>query len=116
MKNPNIHIGKAIMQVMNNKDVTKAELARRLEVKPQSVDYLLKRESIDTHTLYSVSEVLEHDFFALFFAHKKQTNYDKIDFAKETPTRAKVLVEVELDIEDIIKLDLKSRVVQILNK
>ena len=40
---------------MLEQQVTKAELARRLKVKPQSVDYMLTRKSIDTDTLYNVS-------------------------------------------------------------
>ena len=39
---------------MLEQQVTKAELARRLKVKPQSVDYMLTRKSIDTDTLYNV--------------------------------------------------------------
>ena len=35
---------------MLEQQVTKAELARRLKVKPQSVDYMLTRKSIDTDT------------------------------------------------------------------
>ena len=55
MKKSNIYIGEVIKQVIAEKQVTKAELARRLGVKPQSVDYLLTRKSIDTDTLYSLS-------------------------------------------------------------
>lgn len=47
---------------MSERQVTKAELARRLDVKPQSVDYLLTRKSIDTDTLYNISIALDYDF------------------------------------------------------
>ena len=40
---------------MADNQITKAELARRLGVRPQSVDYMLTRKSIDTDTLYNVS-------------------------------------------------------------
>ena len=43
MKKSNIYIGEIIKNVMSERQVTKAELARRLDVKPQSVDYLLTR-------------------------------------------------------------------------
>ena len=43
MEKPNIYIGEIIKNVMAEKQVTKAELARRLQVKPQSVDYMLTR-------------------------------------------------------------------------
>jgi transcriptional regulator with GAF, ATPase, and Fis domain len=58
MKATNIHIGENITSVMREKGVTKAELARLLEMKPQSVDYLLKRKSIDTDALYNLLKIL----------------------------------------------------------
>ena len=113
MKSINVHIGENILAVMNQKGVTKAELARLLEVKPQSVDYLLKRKSIDTDTLYNISVALDFDFSLLYRINQadlEQTNFDI------NPTKAKIMVEVMLDMEDIIKLNLKKRLVQALDK
>jgi transcriptional regulator with XRE-family HTH domain len=110
-----IHIGNIIADVMNSNKVTKAELARRLGVKPQSVDYLLKRQSIDTHMLYNISNVLEYDFARFFSIETKQANCDKVN-SDYVLKRAKVLLEVELNTEDIVKLNLKNRVMQILNE
>ena len=58
MEKSNVYIGEVIKNVMAERQVTKAELARRLNVKPQSVDYMLRRKSIDTDTMYSVSLAL----------------------------------------------------------
>lgn len=44
MEKTTIYIGEVIKNVMVEKLVTKAELARRLQVKPQSVDYMLTRK------------------------------------------------------------------------
>jgi plasmid maintenance system antidote protein VapI len=110
MKPTSIHIGKQILSVMGEKRVTKANLARLLGVKPQSVDYLLKRKSIDTDTMYNISLVLDFDFSGLYrinLPEKKQINFD----IKES--RTKVLVEVLLNKEDIAKLNLKNRVLQL---
>ena len=115
MKNLDIHIGEIITDVMKTQNVTKAELARRLDVKPQSVDYLLGRSSIDTNTLYNVSVALDYDFAKLYLLKHDQINSDKSNF-DFVPKKAKVLVEVELNTEDVIKLNLKERIVQILNK
>jgi transcriptional regulator with XRE-family HTH domain len=110
-----IHIGNIISDVMKNKKVSKAELSRRLGVKPQSVDYLLNRQSIDTHMLYNVSNALDYDFAKFFSIEKKQTNSEQVnsDYALR---KAKILLEVELDTEDVIKLNLKDRVIKILNE
>ncbi|MDR0231462.1 MAG: helix-turn-helix domain-containing protein [Dysgonamonadaceae bacterium] len=113
MKSTNIHIGENILAVMNQKGVTKAELARLLSIKPQSVDYLLKRKSIDTDTLYNISVALDFDFSLLYRINQlnsEQTNFD-INSAN-----AKIMVEIMLNLEDIIKLNLKKRVTQILDK
>ena len=54
MEKSNIYIGEVIRSFMADKQITKAELARRLGVRPQSVEYMLTRKSIDTDTLYNV--------------------------------------------------------------
>ena len=69
MEKSNIYIGEVIRSVMADNQITKAELARRLGVRPQSVDYMLTRKSIDTDTLYNVSRALNYDFAMLFSLH-----------------------------------------------
>ena len=76
MEKSNIYIGRIIAEVMANKKISKAEMARRLNVRPQSVDYMLGRKSIDTDTLYNVSLALDYDFAQLYSIRKKQTNSD----------------------------------------
>jgi transcriptional regulator with XRE-family HTH domain len=110
-----VHIGSIIADVMKGQKVTKAELSRRLEVKPQSVDYLLSRQSIDTHMLYNISNALDYDFAKFFSIERKQTNSEQVN-SDCTLRKAKVLLEVELNTEDVIKLNLKDRVMKILNE
>jgi len=113
MKPTDIHIGENILSVMTQKGVTKAKLAKILDIKPQSVDYLLKRKSIDTDTLYCISIALDFDFSKFYSINQtnlKQTNFDIEE------SKAKVLVEISLNVEDIVKLNLKNRIVQILDK
>ena len=111
MEKSNIYIGEIIKNVMLEQQVTKAELARRLKVKPQSVDYMLTRKSIDT--LYNVSRALNYDFALLYSIHKEQINYDTLEQEYRLST-AKVLVELELKPEDIAKLNLKKRIADVL--
>lgn len=109
MEKCSIYIGEIIAEVMAEKKVSKAEMARRLNVRPQSVDYLLGRKSIDTDTLYNVSLALDYDFAQLYSIKKGQTNLDK---EKKTGTeikKAKVVVELELDKEEILRLNLKKK-------
>ena len=108
MEKSNIFIGEIIRDVMAKQEVTKAELARRMNVRPQSVDYLLTRKSIDTDTLYNVSKALDYDFALLYSIHPHQTNCDLPETKKIR--KARVLVELELEQEDLLKLNLKQRI------
>ena len=114
MKNIDLHIGNIIAETLEELGITKAELARRLDIRPQSVDYLLKRQSIDTNTLYNISMALNYDFSKLFSIAKEQTNFDN-KTTDENPKTVKVLLEVELDEADIMKLNLKNKIMRILN-
>lgn len=116
MERCNIYIGKKIAEVMAEKKVTKAEMARRLEVRPQSIDYMLSRKSIDTDTLYSVSLALDYDFAQLYSIKKDQTNLDKTKDPIDNIKKAKVVIELELDKEDILRLNLRKKVSSLLNE
>lgn len=113
MEKSNIYIGEVIRSVMADNQITKAELARRLGVRPQSVDYMLTRKSIDTDTLYNVSRALNYDFAMLYSLHEEQTNCDIQESSYNVAT-AKVLVELELKPEDLAKLNLKKRISDVL--
>ena len=114
MEKCNIFIGQIIAKVMAEKKISKAELARRLSVRPQSVDYMLGRKSIDTDTLYNVSRVLDYDFALLYSLKKNQTNSDSKQGSHEKIKRAKLIVELELGEDDISHLDIKNKVLNAL--
>lgn len=114
MEKSSIFIGEIIKKVLSERQITKAELARRLNVKPQSVDYLLTRKSIDTDTLYNVSLALDYDFALLYSIKKEQTNSDKTPDDYKL-ANAKVTVEIELNQEDMAKLDLRKKIISMLS-
>lgn len=76
-------------------------------VRPQSVDYMLTRKSIDTDTLYNVSRALNYDFAMLYSLREGQTNCDVKESVYNVAT-AKILVELELKPEDLARLNLKK--------
>ena len=108
MEKSNIYIGEIISDVMSEKKITKAELARRLNIRPQSVDYLLGRKSIDTDTLYNVSVALDYDFAQLYSIKKEQINLDTTGNNEKKINKAKIVVELELEKEDLLRLNLKK--------
>lgn len=109
MNQTNIFIGDIIKGVMSERQVSKAELARRLGIRPQSVEYLLKRKSIDTDTLYGVSVALDYDFSKFYSLNKDQINSDKTNLDNSI-SKAKVVVELELGTEDLLKLDVQKKI------
>ncbi len=113
MEVTNIYIGEIIAQVMADKKIKKAELARRLKIRPQSVDYMLTRKSIDTDTLYNVSVALDYDF-AQLYSIKTQTNSDKKE-SELNVSKVRVTVELDLNEEDISRLNLKRRISSMLD-
>ena len=115
MEKSNIYIGKIISDVMSEKKITKAELARRLNIRPQSVDYLLGRKSIDTDTLYNVSVALDYDFAQLYSIKKEQTNLDTTGNNEKNINKAKIVVEIELEKEDLLRLNLKKKISSLLD-
>lgn len=114
MEKSNIYIGEIISDVMSEKKISKAELARRLNVRPQSVDYMLGRKSIDTDTLYNVSVALDYDFAQFYSIKKKQINLDKQDHNEKKINKAKIVVELELEKEDLVRLNLKKKISSLL--
>lgn len=115
MEKSNIYIGEIISDVMSEKKISKAELARRLNVRPQSVDYMLGRKSIDTDTLYNVSVALDYDFAQLYSIKKKQINLDRHDNNEKKINKAKIVVELELEKEDLVRLNLKKKISSLLD-
>lgn len=115
MEKSNIYIGEIISDVMSEKKISKAELARRLNVRPQSVDYMLGRKSIDTDTLYNVSVALDYDFAQFYSIKKKQINLDKQDHNEKKINKAKIVVELELEKEDLVRLNLKKKISSLLD-
>lgn len=57
------HMGQMIQQYLAGKKLAGSWLAENLGVHRTSVYKMLRRESIDTSTLYKITVLLKHDFF-----------------------------------------------------
>lgn len=60
----NVFIGKIIQQKVDEKGISYAEFARRINCARTSLYYLFNSKSIDVERLMLVSEVLEYDFLS----------------------------------------------------
>ena len=61
-----LHIGKQIKIVLDSKDFTVTEFAKRINKSRENIYSIFSRKSIDTELLQRISAVLEHDFFQLY--------------------------------------------------
>lgn len=71
---------------------------------------MLDRKSIDTDTLYHVSRALDYDFALLYSIKKGQTDLNNEIVEKDKIKRARLVVELELGKEDILRLNLKKKI------
>lgn len=68
MKIEKVNIGLTIEQKMNELDISKSELSRRIGIANQNVNRILERSNIDTDKLVTISEALDFNFFTCFRA------------------------------------------------
>ncbi len=68
MKIEKVNIGLTIEQKMNELDISKSELSRRIGIANQNVNRILERSNIDTDKLVAISEALDFNFFTCFCA------------------------------------------------
>ena len=62
----NVNIGLAIEQRMNELNLTKSELGRRIGIPQQNVNRILNKPDIDTDKLARICKALDFNFFALY--------------------------------------------------
>lgn len=58
-----LNIGLLIEQKLNERDMSKSELARRTGIANQNINRILEKSSIDTEKLVKISHALNYNFF-----------------------------------------------------
>ena len=99
-----IHIGKIIKAKFEEKEITKAEFARRINIHRSTVYLLFEQKSIDIELLLNISEVLEYNFI--------EEVYLKINEQKQT----KIIVGIEIDASQLDKLNLPEEFIRLIGK
>lgn len=101
MKTNNVNIGECIKEISKSRLNNDSEFARRIGIVRQNVGRIYKNKSIDTELLRTICEVLDYNFFELFYENDVINNDNK---AKYT-----VKVEMQLTEEEILKLGLRNK-------
>jgi transcriptional regulator with XRE-family HTH domain len=86
-----VHIGSKIKETAEARGISKAELARRLNMSSTNVHKIFKRESVDTQLLSNISKALEHNFFQYFM---DEYHSDEITDYNEKLTVYKKLIDL----------------------
>jgi transcriptional regulator with XRE-family HTH domain len=98
-----LHIGELIKQIIKKRQYTVGAIAKFINRERSVIYDIYNRETIDTGLLYTLSDVLNYDFFQVY-SQKLQGTIDKVEEpiaeyekleAKKKKTR-RVMIEVEL--------------------
>lgn len=68
-----LHIGQKIKQVLEESRIPVTEFASKINKSRTVVYNIFERKTIDTGLLYSISKVLEHDFFNHYMGNANWT-------------------------------------------
>lgn len=58
------HIGQMVARVIVDRNITKSQLARWLQIHPSGIDRYLKQSTLHVALLWKLGEVLQYNFFA----------------------------------------------------
>lgn len=105
-------IGQIIKEVVEKRNYKVTTLAKELGTTRNNIYDIYERDSIDTYLLNRIGHILEYDFFEHFL--KPQT-IEKIKLS-ESIKKSKILVEIELNEDEIMKVGFEEKVLKILSK
>jgi hypothetical protein len=67
-KNTSLHTGKLLTRYIKNNNIFKSALARYLRRSAPTIEYHLRRPTIQVQLLWDISHALQHNFFSDFAA------------------------------------------------
>lgn len=108
----NKKIGKLIEERVKAQKISVTEFANKINKERSNVYDIFKRDSIDTHLLKKIGQVLQHDFFQYFL---EPETVQKIKISEDIK-KSKILVELELNEDEITKIGFEEKILKILNK
>ena len=90
-------IGALIKAVVDEKGMSYAEFARRINKSPQNVSDLFKRKTTDIEFLETIGQALDYDFFKHYIKRPSETGQANIQDSKGFYGKKSVAVTVHLD-------------------
>lgn len=108
----NKKIGQIIKEVADVRNVKVIAFAKAIGVTRNNIYAIYERESIDTELLKKIGQYLDYDFFQHFIEPR---TLEKLKIS-ENLKKSKVLVEIELNEDEMMKIGFEEKVLKILNK
>ena len=95
------HIGNLVAEIMKQKKMTVAEVARKLGVTSSSVANYLRNDSLQIRILWQLAVVLEYNFLAdvMDFLPEKVLNSTESSFQKSITAQASEILDLKKEIE-----------------
>lgn len=107
IKKDDLDIGAKIIEVLKERKMKQADLARAAGISQASVSYLMTRHTVDVRTLVRVSRALGHNFLQYYFipgaASPRSTDASNL-FAEKEKAYLAEKVEREKKIAELEKL------------
>lgn len=105
-------IGQIIKEVVDSRNVTVVAFSKAIGVTRNNVYDIYDRQSIDTELLKKIGQYLSYDFFQHYI---DRDTVQKILFSEKI-NPSKILVEIELNEDEMMKIGFDEKVFKILNK
>jgi len=105
-------IGQLIKERVEALNVEVTAFAKAINKERSNVYDIYKRDSIDTKLLKKIGQVLKYDFFQHLIEDETIERLRAIEITK----KSKVLLEIEISEDEIMKIGFEEKVFKILNK
>jgi len=105
-------IGQIIKERLEAQKMEVTEFAKRINRERSNIYNIFQRDSIDTNLLKIIGQVLEYDFFQHLIEPETIEKLKVIEITR----KSKVLLEIDLSEDEIMKIGFEDRVFKILNK
>jgi hypothetical protein len=105
-------IGQLIKERVEASNMEVTAFAKAINKERSNVYDIYKRDSIDTKLLKKIGLVLDYDFFQDLL---EESSVEKLRI-DEAVKKAKILIEIELREDEILKFGFNEKIFRILNK
>jgi predicted transcriptional regulator len=111
-----VHIGQEIEKIYKERGIKLSVFAKQIGTVPRNVYRIFEKEDINTDLLITIGSILNFNFFKCFVSNDENIlNETQAAYNKEQ-RKTKILIELELDNNEMIKMGLKDKVIKMLNK